>query len=114
MELAGQFFLCMPASPCVTRDGRSGVIFALREPAPSPMFPNGLTAVWSGDEALAFQREHGHELRPGRGLQLSLHSLTARDGDVRARVLACELLPLAPSWQRHQGINTNQSPASAG
>jgi hypothetical protein len=100
MELAGQFFLCMPASPCLTSDGRQGVMFALREPAPAAMLPNGLLAVWPGDEAIAFQREHGAELRPGRGLQLSLQRLVARDGEIRARVLACSLLPLAPSWQR--------------
>jgi hypothetical protein len=103
MEISGQFFLSMPASPCVTRDGKSGVLFALREPAPAATFPNGLVAVWAGDEAQTFQREHGAELRPGRGLRLSLTRLIAEDNQVRSRVLACELLPLAPSWQRaHQ------------
>jgi hypothetical protein len=63
-----------------------------------------------GDEAMAFLRQHGQDLRPGRGLQLTLNRLTARDGEIRSRVTACELLPLPPSWQRHQH-STQAAPA---
>lgn len=113
MEITGDFFLCMPATQCVTRDGASGVLFALREPAPAPTFPNGVTAVWVGDEAQAFLRERGPELRPGRGLHLALTRLTARDGEIRARVATCELLPLPPSWLRAQQETARATPASA-
>jgi len=100
MELAGNFFLCMTPSSCRTSDGRAGVLFALREPSPSPTFPSGLSAIWVGDKALDFVREHGADLRPGRGLRLAVNRITARDGEVRARVVSCDLLPLPPSWQR--------------
>jgi hypothetical protein len=111
LRIEGHFFLCLSASTCVTRDNEPGVLFALREPAPAEGFPNGLLAVWVGDQALAFLRAHGAELRPGRGLHLSLNKLQARDGDIRARVLACELLPPPPSWQRNQQQLTQAAPA---
>lgn len=112
MEITGDFFLCMPATQCMTREGAPGVLFALREPAPAASFPNGLVAVWVGDEARAFLREHGAELRPGRGLHLALTRLVARDGEIRARVASCELLPLPPSWQRAQQLPERATPAA--
>lgn len=112
MELAGQFFLCMPASPCATPDGQRGVLFALREPAPAAMFPNGLTAAWVGNEAQAFLHDHATELRPGRGLLLTLNHIVARDGNIRSRVQTCELLPLPPSWQKAPTQTTSQANAT--
>jgi hypothetical protein len=111
MELTGHFFLRAPASSCVTRESKQGVLFALRQPAPATMFPDGLLAVWVGDEAQAFLRAHESELRPGRGLSLTLKHFTARDSELRARVESCELLPLPPSWIKHGQTTSQASPA---
>jgi hypothetical protein len=109
MELAGQFFLCMRAQPCVSQEGEQGVMFALREPAPAAMFPDGLQAAWFGAQAQAFFRAHADELRPGRGLRVILQRLVAREGVIRSRVHSCELLPLPPSWQKGPQQPTTQA-----
>ena len=109
--LTGQFFLAMPPSRCTTRDGQAGVLLRVREPAPSAMFPEGLLAAWIGDDALAFLSAHEFELRPGRGVRLQVNHLTAREGEVRARIQSCELLPLPPSWLKNSNTNPQATPA---
>lgn len=99
-QLTGQFFLAMQPSRCISLDGRNGLLLRVREPAPAAMFPEGLTAAWFGKDAEAFMQAHELDLRPGRGVRLSLAALKAREGELRALVQACELLPLPPSWTK--------------
>lgn len=103
-----QLFLSRQAASAVSADGERGALFALRDP--SGFFPNGVTVRWMGPAAAAFLEAHLPELRPGRGLQVRLHRITSHEYETRARALACELLPMAPSWQHKRDA---QAPCAA-
>lgn len=97
-------YLRMRATCCVDRDGNTGLLLALRDT--TGLLQDDLTACWIGADALEFMHQHLRELVPGRCLDLALHHLHAHTGaELRARVQACALAPLPPSWIKHAAIN---------
>ncbi len=69
--------------------------------------------VWRGPAAQEWHGQHRDALVPGRGLKLRLVNprtlLGIHAPETHASVEACDLAPLAPSWQP---TNTNNRPAA--
>lgn len=97
-------YLRMRAAGCTTPDGKRGLVLALRDTG--GLFPDGLTAQWLGVDATDFLERHLAELAPGRCLDLEIYHLRPVNAELRARVKACKLAPLPPSWIKHaENIN---------
>jgi hypothetical protein len=67
-------------------------------------------AKWHGPAAANWFAEHGHQLTPGRPLDLELHNLRAVLGrlgapEIHAVIVRCSLAPLAPSHVAHANNN---------
>ena len=97
--------LRMRAACCVDMDGNPGVLLALRDT--TGLLQDDLAAYWIGADALEFMHQHLRELVAGRCLDVELHHLHAHAGvELRARVKACALAPLPPSWIKHASLTT--------
>lgn len=112
MHATGLFFLRSAPDKRALADGTHAEIrlhVVERDPADHRTVLNMLTAIWRGAPAFEFERAHGAELRPGRGLLLTLDRLRVDPvaGPV-GEITHCDIAPPAPSW-----IAGSASPAEA-
>jgi hypothetical protein len=90
-----------PAYSCASTGGQRGMEMTFAKDARG-LFPEGLRVRWIGEAGARFLDANIDQLRPGRGVQLAIYHLRARDGELRAHVANAQLAPLPPSWRKHQ------------
>lgn len=97
-------YLRMVATSCVDNAGRRGMLLRLGDVA--KLFPDGLTAVWLGDEGTAFLQQHQAELAAGRCVDIAIYNVRADAGEVRARISQCQILPPHMARQKPAAAET--------
>lgn len=114
MKATGLFFLRMRACLAAGGDGQPTLQLPVVERERGHdghwVTSNELLATWRGPQATAFWNLHFAELVAGRGLELELDRLRARDNEIVARVTRCALAPLPPSWQKAAAAPTTPPP----
>lgn len=102
MHATGLFFLRTAPYHRALRDGTYESLWlpvVERAPGNARVILNELIAVWRGAPGFQFAENHKTELRPGRGLLLTLDRLRIDPvhGPI-GEITHCDIAPPAPSW----------------
>lgn len=95
-------YLTMRPAECITsgRPGAErGLMFIGRDT--TGLLLGDIKALWLGPEALQFYKDHRHELRAGRSVDLDVYGIAPLAGEHVGHVKTCQLAPLPPSWVKH-------------